>query len=107
MTDDDVRLSALFQKFYSPLDPGFATRVIALAAYEAKVRRARRGAAILILREALALVAVLIGFCVLTLQSPGEPLGLGDVLPLSSPMMFGVALLASWALVNSHSRSVA
>jgi len=105
--DVDVRLSALFEEFDSPRDPGFAARVIALAAYDAKVRRARRAAVTLVVREALALVAVLVCFCLLTLQPPGQPVGPGDILPLSSPAMIGVALLALWALVASQNRAAA
>lgn len=104
--DVDVRLSALFEEFDSPPDPIFAARVIALAAYDSKVRRARRAAMTLVVREALALVAVLVCFCLLTLRA-GEPVGPGDALPLSSPAMIGVALLALWALVASQNRAAA
>jgi hypothetical protein len=105
--DVDVRLSALFEELDSSPDPGFAARVIALAAYESRVRRARRAAVILIGREALALLAVLVCFCLLTLQAPGQPVGSGDALPLGSPAMIGVALLALWALVASQNRAAA
>ena len=105
--DVDLRLSALFEEFDSPPDPDFAARVIALAAYDSKVRQARRAAMILVGREALALVAVLVCFCLLTLQAPGQPVGSGDALPLGSPAMFGVALLALWALVAGQSRATA
>jgi hypothetical protein len=105
--DVDVRLSALFEEFDSPADPAFAARVIALAAYDSEVRRARRAAIIQVGREALALVAVLVCFCLLTLQAPGQSVGSGDALPLGSPAMIGVALLALWGLVASQNRATA
>lgn len=105
--DVDVRLSALFVEFDSPPDPDFAARVVALAAYDLKVSRARRAAVTQVGREALALVAVLVCFCLLTLQAPGQPVGPGDALPLGSPAMIGVALLALWALVASQNRAAA
>ena len=105
--DLDVRLSALFKEVESPPDPDFAARVIALAAYEAKVRRARRAAVTLVGREAVALLAVLVCFYLLPLQSPGESVGSGDALLLGSPATIGVALLALWALVSTQNRAAA
>lgn len=105
--DVDRRLSALFEEFDSPPDPVFAARVVALAAYDSKVRRARRAAVALVLREALALVALLVCFGLLALQPPGQPVGPGDALPLGSPAMIGVALLALWALVGTQNRAAA
>ena len=105
--DVDVRLSALFEEPNSQPDPDFAARVVALAAYDTKVRDARRAAIALVGREALALLAAIICFCLLTLQAPGQPVGSGDALPLGSPAMLGVTLLALWALVVSQSRASA
>ena len=108
MIDDvDVRLSALFEELPSPPDPDFAARVIALAAYDSKVRRARRAAVTSVGHEALALVAVLVCFWLLAVKAPGQPAGAGDALPWGSPAMIGVALLALWALVASQSRAAA
>lgn len=108
MTDDlDIRLASMFAAPDPAPDPRFAERVIALAAYDLKVRRARRAAATQVGREALALVAVLICFCLLTLQAPGQPAGSGDAVPLGSPAMIGLALLALWGLVASQNRAAA
>jgi hypothetical protein len=108
MIDDvDVRLAGLFVEADPPPDPRFAERVIALAAYDLEVRRARRAAVSQIGREALALAAVLICFCLLTLQGPEPQAGSGEVVSFGSPAMIGVALLALWGLVASQDRAVA
>jgi len=108
MIDDiDLRISALFAAPDPAPDPGFAERVIALAAYDLKVRRARRAAVAQVGREALGLVAVLICFGLLTLKAAGQPAGPGDVVPLGSPAMLGLALLALWGLVAGQNRAVA
>jgi hypothetical protein len=107
MEDVDVRLAALFVEFDPSPDPHFAARVVALAAYDTKVRNARRAAIALVGREALALLAAIVCFCLLTVQAPGQPVGSGEALPLGSPAMFGVTLLALWALVASQNRAAA
>lgn len=97
--DVDVRLRALFAERQAAPDPAFSDRVIALAACEQIERRARRRAVRRVTSETLALVAVLASFALLARAGP-EAADLGDAVPLASPAMLGLALLALWTVVG-------
>lgn len=80
MTDDlDRRLAALFAEADPMPDPASADRIVALAAHDQAVRRARRRALLRIGKEALGLGAVLSSFVLLSRYAPeGTAAGLGD-----------------------------
>ena len=95
----DARLTALLRDD-SPVHSSddFAGRVVALAAHDLSRRQWRRRTALRIGRETLALVAVLFVFATLARMAP-ESAGFGDILPLASPAMAGLVLLAMWSVV--------
>lgn len=95
----DLRLRALFDDPLPAADPAFSDRVVALAAYEQSVRLTRRRMARRITSETLALVAVLVTFTLLARAAP-MPADLGDTVPLASPAMLGLTMLALWAMVG-------
>jgi hypothetical protein len=97
--DVDARLKALFAERPLAPDPAFSDRVIVLAAYEQAERGARRRAAHRLASETVALMAVLATFALLARAGP-EAADLGGTIPLASPAMLGLAMLALWALVG-------
>ena len=100
-TDVDARLAALLADRVEPApDPAFADRVIALAAYDLRVRKSRRGAFAQVARETLGLAAVLAAFAFLAGMGPA--IGFGDVIPAGSPAMLGLAMLLLWVVVTSR-----
>ena len=105
MTDQDLdrRLAALLAEPVPAPDAAFAERVVALAAHDLAVRRFRRRALGQVAREALALAAVLASFVLLARAAPGMPaIGPGDAVPLGSPAMIGMGLLALWGLAAAR-----
>ena len=96
--DVDARLKALFAERPPAPDPAFSDRVIGLAAWEQIERRARRRALRRTASETLALIAVLASFALLARSGPVAD-DLGDAIPLASPAMLGLAMLALWAVV--------
>ena len=96
----DARLAALLRDD-SPIEPsdGFTDRVVALAAYDLSQRQWRRRTAFRIGRETLGLVAVLFVFTVLARMAP-EGIGPGNIVPLASPAMAGLVMLAMWSVVS-------
>jgi hypothetical protein len=101
-TDFDARLAALLAEPAPAPDRAFAERVIARAACDLALRRARRRGLARVARETAALGAVLAAFALLA-RIPGPTLaGIGDSLPLASPAMLGITLLAMWALVGAR-----
>lgn len=101
MTDDlDRRLAALFDAPLPSPDEDFTARIIALAEHDLSFRRLRRRAMAQVMREGLALAAVLASFVLLARSTDGA--GLSDAVPFGSPAMLGLALLLSWALVASR-----
>ena len=107
--DIDRRLAALFAEAEPPADPLFADRLVALAAFQLAVRRHRQRAVWQVGREALALAAVLGSFVLLALRDPAGamPADFGDALPLGSPAMLGVIVLALWGLTGLRERAAA
>ena len=98
MTDDvDRRIAALLAEPPFPADPAFVDRVVALAAYDLAIARSQQRQLVEIGREALALAVVLVSFAMLARLVP-DGVGLGDVVPLGSPAMIGLALLALWGV---------
>ena len=96
----DARLAALLQeKSEVPASDGFADRVVALAAHDLSQRQWRRRTAMRIGRETLGLIAVLFVFGTLARMAPNS-VGSGDMLPVASPAMAGLVLLAMWSLVS-------
>ena len=104
MTDEEihVRLAALLTEPAPAPDPAFADRIVALARFDLACHRARRRGFARIGREAVALTAVLATFALLAWMPSGAAAGIGDALPLASPAMLGVTLLALWALVANR-----
>lgn len=96
--DVDARLAALFAEAPPAPDPAFCDRVVLLAACEQAERRARRRTLRRVAREGVALAAVLAAFALLARAGP-RAADLGDAVPLASPAMLGLAMLALWALV--------
>lgn len=96
----DARLAALLRDD-SPVEPseGFANRIVALAAHDLSRRQWRRRTAMRIGRETLGLVAVVFVFTALSRMAP-EGVGFGDILPLASPAMAGLVILALWSVVS-------
>lgn len=109
MTDPDLdrRLKALFAEPPPSPDPDFAVRVVALAAYDLSLRRARRRGLVRIAGETAALVAVLGAFALIARLPTGKLAGFGDTIALASPAMLAVALLAMWALVATRDPATA
>ena len=102
MTEDlDRRLAALFDAPLPPPDLDFTARVMALAAYDLSVRRARRRALLQLAKEALSLAAVLASFVLLARHAP-DAAGLSEHVALDSPAMLGVALLALWGITAAR-----
>ena len=99
-TDLDARLAALLRD-ESPVQKhdAFADRVVALAAHDLSQRQWRRRTAVRIGRETLGLIAVLFVFAILARMAP-DSVGFGDILPLASPAMAGLIVLAMWSLVT-------
>jgi hypothetical protein len=97
--DLDARLAILLADEPPIPDDGFAARIVALAAFDQAERKARTRAFRRIGTEAIALVAVLATFVVLARAAPSA-IELGDSIPLASPAMFGITMLALWALVG-------
>ena len=97
--DVDARLEALFAESPATPDPAFSDRIMALAAYEQAVRRARRLALRRLASESLALGAVLVTFALLARVAPVAA-DLSDTIPLASPAMFGLMMLGLWAFVG-------
>jgi hypothetical protein len=103
MTDDiDRRLAGLLAAHSPEPDPAFADRVVALASFELTLRASRRRTIAQLVKEAAALGAVLLSFALLARTAP-ESAGFGDAVPLGSPAMLGVAVLALWALTGARS----
>jgi hypothetical protein len=97
--NDDARLAALLADAKMPEpDPDFADRIIALAAHELRLRRARGRAVGQVGRETIGLLSVIALFVLLARIGP--PAGMGDALPASSPAAFGVILLLLLGLVG-------
>jgi hypothetical protein len=96
----DARLTSLLRDDSAarPSD-GFADRIMALAAYDLSQRQWRRRTVARIGRETLGLVAVLVVFAVMARMAPnsGAP---ADILPLASPAMVGVVMLAMWSVAS-------
>ena len=109
MTDEeiDARLAALLAEPAPAPDPVFADRIVALARFDLASRRARRRSFARIGREAAALAAVLVTFALLARAPAGAAAGIGDAVPLASPAMLGVTLLALWALVANRQPAAA
>ena len=104
MTDEDLdtRLTALFREAPPQPDARFADRVVTLAAYDLSLRRSRRRVLVRIAQEAAALGAALSAFALLA-RLPAEALaGFGDAMPIASPAMLGVTLLALWGIVSAR-----
>ena len=101
MNDIDARLTLLFAEHPPAPDPAFSDRVIMLAAYEQAERRARRRALRRLASETMALVAVLAAFALLARAGPVAA-DVGDTVPLASPAMLGLAMLALWAIVGTR-----
>lgn len=101
MTDSslDARLAALFAEPMPAPDPGFTGRIVALAAHDLAVRRARRRAFQRIGIEALGLAAVIAAFALLARSAP-DAAGFGDVMTLANPALLGLAMLTLWGLVG-------
>jgi len=96
----DAHLAALLRDDSQPAPSAdFADRIVALAAHELAQRQWRRRTAVRIGRETLALVAVVFVFAVLARMAP-DSVGSGDTLPLASPAMAGLVMLAMWSLVS-------
>lgn len=96
--DIEERLGALLAYPVEPeSDPAFADRVVMLASYELKLRRARRRALVQIGKEALALGAILIVFAFLS--DRGAAAGFGESIPAGSPAMAGLVMLLLWGIV--------
>ena len=102
MTDPDIdlRLKALFAEPAPGRDPAFANRIVALAAYDLALRRARRRSLARLMGEAAGLSAILTAFVMLARLPAPALAGLGETLPLASPAMLGIALLAMWSLIS-------
>lgn len=99
----DDRLTALLaDRAPAPADEAFAERVVALAAYDQRIRQAQRRGIARVGREALALVAILGCFVGLARAAP-EAAGLGETIPLASPAMLGLLMLALWLLISLRS----
>ena len=96
----DTRLTALLRTDSAarPSD-GFADRVMALAAYDLSQRRWRRKTVARVGRETLGLVAVLVVFAVLARMAPSSSAP-ADILPLASPAMVGLVMLAMWSVAS-------
>lgn len=97
--DLDLRLAELLRDDVAPPSDGFADRVIALAAYDLSRRQWQRRTAVRVGIETLALVAVLAAFALLARLAP-DSAGLGDSIPLASPAMAGLVMLAMWAMTS-------
>ena len=95
--DVDARLKALFAERPPAPDPAFSDRVIVLAGFEQIERRARRRAVRRVASETLALIVVVATFALLARAGP-EAADLGETLPIASPAMLGLAMLALWAV---------
>lgn len=95
----DARLRALFNEQPAVADPAFSDRIIALAAYDRTVRRARQRVVHRTISETLALMTVLVTFILLARAAPAST-AFGDTIPLASPAMLGLAMLVLWALVS-------
>jgi hypothetical protein len=94
----DERLSALLAHAADPEpDPAFAERVVALASYDVKLRRARRRTLVQVGKEALALGTILAAFAFLSEMGPAA--GFGESVPAGSPAMAGLVMLILWAIV--------
>lgn len=104
MTDSDVdaRLAALFREAAPRPDALFAERIVALAAYDLSLRRSRRRTLAKVANEAAALGAALAAFALLARVPADALVGLGDALPIASPAMLGVALLALWGMASAR-----
>jgi hypothetical protein len=100
MTDSrnaDERLSSLLADASSPEpDAQFTDRVVALASYDQKLRRARRRTFIQVGKEALALAAILAAFAILSERGPAA--GFGESIPAESPAMAGLVMLVLWGI---------
>ena len=96
----DARLAAVLRND-SPIhaSDAFTHRIVAMAAHDLSRRQWLRRTALRLGRETLGLVAVLFVFTALSRMAP-ESVGFGDVLPLASPAMAGLVLLALWSLVS-------
>lgn len=107
MTEDDIdlRLKALLAEAPSAPDTAFANKIIALAAYDAALHRARRRTTFRIVGECAALAVILVAFAALA-RSPGPALaGLGDTIPMASPAILGIAMLALWCVASLRSEA--
>ncbi len=103
--DVDARLAFLLaDRADAPADHAFADRVVALAAHDLRVRKVRRQAMAQVTREAVALAAVLAAFVLLARIGPGAA-DLGDMVPLASPAMLGLVMLAVWGLVAARGQA--
>ena len=95
----DARLAAVLRDdSTAQRSDDFADRIVALAAYDLSQRQWRRHTILRIGRETLGLIAVLFVFATLARMAP-ERVGFGDLLPLASPAMAGLVMLALWSLV--------
>jgi len=92
---DDAKLSALFALGDDIPDDGFSNRVLALAALEDRLARRRKALMMRVAGEAVGLAAVLTTFAILASLGPAEP-----VVPIASPAMIGLILLATWSAVG-------
>lgn len=101
----DARLTALLAEPPPPADSVFADRIVALAAHDLAMARARRRAIERVGIETLALIAIIAAFAVLARLSPGAA-GLGDAVGLESPAALGLVLLALWGLVGHRPAEV-
>jgi hypothetical protein len=97
--DLDARLAALLAEPMPAPDPGFTSRIVALAAHDLAVRRARRRAFQRIAGEAFALAAVITAFALLARSAP-DAAGFGEAVALANPALLGLAMLSLWGLVG-------
>lgn len=97
----DARLAALLNDVgKAESDPEFSERVLALAAYDLRLRRARREAISQVGWEAVGLLSVIVLFVLLARIGP--PAGMSDALSANSPAMLGVILLLLFGLIGGR-----
>jgi len=97
MTDDDIKLAALFAEDAPIADEGFTQRVVALAALEDRLAASRRASLMRTGIEGAGLASVLAVFAALARLGPPSA-----VVPLASPAMVGLVLLGLWLVIGQR-----
>ena len=99
MDEIDLKLKALLASPARPEDGAFAERVRLRVLAEQRLADAERKAWRRFAAEAAASVGILAAFVLLARSAPGEA---GEIVPLFSPAMLGLVLLALWVAVAAR-----